>query len=973
MTVNNFQRGSEWRKWDLHAHTPLDANWLDSETLNDEQSRKSFAKRYISFAKSQNLSAIAITDHNFCDDIENCLIPYLTEEAQKNGIVIFPGFEITAKDGSGIHILVIFPEDTDIKIILEIVKKCFKAGTNLQAKETPVSDKSISEIKNIIKETNIDSIFIYAHADRENGVLHNGTIKGIRRIEEWHNNDVEIVQMSKDKSELDGFYKSVFIEKDPKYYRKIAYILASDCRSINLDSNEDNGRCYLGEKYTWIKADLTFKGLRQAIVECEDRIYVGKTPEKLSQIESNKTKYIDTIEICSKEPTEYWFKQSISLNPELVSIIGNKGSGKSALADIMGLLGNSKNTEYFSFLSKEKFYKDNSADKHYAKLKWLSDTDFTKETNLIESYDKSEIEKVKYIPQSYFEKVCNFIDNQKDFKKEIEKVIFKHLKDDEKLGVNDFDSLVKLKKDTAYKDIENHKNELEDIVYNYVIVSNKLLEENKKLNKSNLDELTKQKQSLEANILALEKNKVEKPTNNTNSDKIKDITEKILKKNQVAEELKLQSEKLANQGYELTAVRENIASIQKYYNHVALELSEKLKSLNIKIEDIIVIQNNNQILQNKEQEIQLAKKNNAEQIEIVNKELCGLKTEKENEERLLSGEEKKYQDYINTKTKYEQELKQILGNETEPLSMNDTYYYYKYLCSDENINHLNKQKKVLFEKMQQTAISIFEEYLEVRKIYENLKVNVDNFIKEFEFNPDSNVKIEFRPKIKIMKTSFIDNIMVYLDKVGTFRGEERDSFFAKLCNLEIETKEDFTHILNVLVSAIKKNLDNNEDTINKSLKKEAKAEDLYTYIFSGEYLDVDYDLEFNNKPISMLSPGERGLLLLTFFLLADTSNAPLILDQPEENLDNQTIYNVLVQLIRNAKKKRQVIIVTHNPNLAVVCDSEQIICANFDTSTDPKINYISGAIENPKINAKIVDILEGTMPAFKNREDKYIQ
>ena len=48
MTVNNFQRGSEWRKWDLHAHTPLDANWLDSETLNDEQSSKSFAKRYIS-------------------------------------------------------------------------------------------------------------------------------------------------------------------------------------------------------------------------------------------------------------------------------------------------------------------------------------------------------------------------------------------------------------------------------------------------------------------------------------------------------------------------------------------------------------------------------------------------------------------------------------------------------------------------------------------------------------------------------------------------------------------------------------------------------------------------------------------------------------------------------------------------------------------------------------------------------------
>lgn len=973
MTVNNFQRGSEWRKWDLHAHTPLDANWLDSETLNDEQSRKSFAKRYISFAKSQNLSAIAITDHNFCDDIENCLIPYLTEEAQKNGIVIFPGFEITAKDGSGIHILVIFPEDTDIKIILEIVKKCFKAGTNLQAKETPVSDKSISEIKNIIKETNIDSIFIYAHADSENGVLHNGTIKGIRRIEEWHNNDVEIVQMSKDKLELGGFYKSVFIEKDPKYYRKIAYILASDCRSINLDSNKDNGRCYLGEKFTWIKVDLTFKGLRQAIVECEDRIYVGATPEKLSQIESNKTKYIDTIEICSKEPTDYWFKQSISLNPELVSIIGNKGSGKSALADIMGLLGNSKNTEYFSFLSKDKFYKDNSADKHYAKMKWVSDDNYTKEVNLIESYNKSEIEKVKYIPQSYFERVCNLIDNQKDFKKEIEKVIFKHLKDEEKLGVEDFDSLIKLKKDSVAKEIENNINELKTIAYDYVIVSNKLLTDNKKLNKSNLDELTKQKQSIEANILALEKNKIVKPTNNTNAEKIKELTEKIIKKKEELEKLQIQSDKYAKQLDELTNIKENIASIRRYYDNIASELSEKLSKLNIKMENIIVINENNKILEDKEQELKLFNKNIIEEINIINKELCELNIEKVNEEKLLSGEEKKYQDYINSKTRYEQELKQIMGNETEPLSINNTYYYYKYLCSTKYIDNLENQKNDLYNHMQQIATNIFEAYLEVKGIYEKLKINVDNFIKEFEFNPNSSVKIEFSPKIKIIKTSFIDNLLLYIEKVGTFRGDERESFFEKVCNIELKTKEDFIHMLNIVVDTIKDNIDNSEDTVNKSLKKNSKAEDLYTYIFSGKYLDVDYDLEFNNKPISMLSPGERGLLLLTFFLLADTSNNPLILDQPEENLDNQTIYNVLVQLIRNAKKKRQVIIVTHNPNLAVVCDSEQIICANFDTSIEPKISYISGAIENPKINAKIVDILEGTMPAFKNREDKYIQ
>lgn len=969
---NNFSRGSEWRRWDLHAHTPIDKDWEDTENLSTEQNKIDFAKRYVNFAKQQGLSAIAITDHNFCSSVEDCLIPYIQTEAKHNGIVVFPGFEITAKDGSGIHILVIFPENTDLHVILDIVKKCFKTGTNLQTKETPVSNKSISEIKNIINEANIESIFVYAHADRENGILHKGTINGTRRIEEWHNEDVKIVQMSKGKSNLEGFYKNVFIDKDPAFYREIAYIVASDCRSINRkDKNEISGRHYLGEKYTWIKADLTFKGLKQAIVECEDRIYIGSTPEKLSQIDSNKTKYINEIEIGSTEPAEYWFNQTIPLNPELVSIIGNKGNGKSALADIIGLIGNSKNIDYFSFLSKEKFFKDISSDKHYAKLKWLSDSSYTREIKLTESYNKAEIEKVKYIPQSYFEKVCNLIDNQKDFKKEIERVIFRHLKEEEKLGTDDFESLVKLKKDAASKDIENTVSKLKDVIYEYVIVSNKLLKETQQLNKSSFNELSKQKQSLEANILALQKNKIEKPIDNTNSTKIKNIVDKICENENELEKLKKQSDWLLKQNNDLTKIKEKIQSVQTYYQNVSSELFDKFKNLNLKFEDILTFNYNETILCNKERELEQFNINLNEKIQQIIQEITKLKQDKENEEKLLSGEEKKYQDYINSKAKYEQELKLILGNERDPLSINETYYYYKYLCSDEYINDLKEKKDLLYNEMRQLATNIFETYLEVRKIYEKLKENVDNFIKEFDFNPNANIKIEFSPKIKILKESFVEHLLLYIEKIGTFRGDDRDLFFNNLCNIELASQDDFMRMIDILIDAIKKNLGNKEDTINKTLKKNIEAENLYTYIFSGAYLDVDYELEFNNKPISMLSPGERGLLLLTFFLLADTSNAPLILDQPEENLDNQTIYNILVQLIKNAKKKRQVIVVTHNPNLAVVCDSEQIICADFDVSRTPKIMYLSGSIENEDINKKIVDILEGTMPAFKNREDKY--
>ena len=72
-----------------------------------------------------------------------------------------------------------------------------------------------------------------------------------------------------------------------------------------------------------------------------------------------------------------------------------------------------------------------------------------------------------------------------------------------------------------------------------------------------------------------------------------------------------------------------------------------------------------------------------------------------------------------------------------------------------------------------------------------------------------------------------------------------------------------------------------------------------------------------------LSPGERGMVLLVFYLALSKDNIPLITDQPEDNLDNQSVYKKLVPCINEAKNNRQVIIVTHNPNIAVACDAEQ--------------------------------------------------
>jgi ATPase subunit of ABC transporter with duplicated ATPase domains len=166
--------------------------------------------------------------------------------------------------------------------------------------------------------------------------------------------------------------------------------------------------------------------------------------------------------------------------------------------------------------------------------------------------------------------------------------------------------------------------------------------------------------------------------------------------------------------------------------------------------------------------------------------------------------------------------------------------------------------------------------------------------------------------------------------------------------------------------------DSQELSIPEQLRKEYKDRpvELYDYLFGLSYLKPHYSLTYDEQEISQLSPGERGLLLLVFYLMVDKDDVPLVIDQPEENLDNQTIFKVLVECIKSAKKKRQIIMVTHNPNLAVVCDAEQIVCATCD-KVSKNFSYVSGAIESPQIRARVIEVLEGTEPAFLNRKRKY--
>jgi len=143
------------------------------------------------------------------------------------------------------------------------------------------------------------------------------------------------------------------------------------------------------------------------------------------------------------------------------------------------------------------------------------------------------------------------------------------------------------------------------------------------------------------------------------------------------------------------------------------------------------------------------------------------------------------------------------------------------------------------------------------------------------------------------------------------------------------------------------------------------------WLFGTDHLSVQYEIIYDGTDIRKLSPGTRGIVLLLLYLaLDDSDDRPLIIDQPEENLDPKSVFEELVSLFVAAKTKRQVIMVTHNANLVINTDADQIIVAEagpHHAGGLPPITYRAGGLENAAIRKAVCDILEGGEAAFRER------
>lgn len=453
--MTNNPAGSTWKKWDLHVHTPnsLVHNYPGA---NPDEAWEAFLTDLE--ALPAEFAAIGINDYIFIDGYERARKAKLEQGRLKNIDLLLPVIELRLdkfagvvkkeKDGtysqSGwnrINLHVIF-DAIDPAIIQQQFLNALTPSYHLIPDSTTwqgkwkgvITRESLTELGEMIVDSAPEGKKgDYAPHLREG---FNNLCVSLEKVidaldkpyfagkfliavgkTEWANlkwDDQSIAEKRNIINRADLVFTAA--ANPAEYHAARKKLSESNVKATLLDcsdahaprASEDKDR--VGNCFTWIKADATFDGLIQAITEFEDRVFVGDTPPKRLLVEANRTKYASKIRIKRKAGstlTDPWFNVDMPLSHDLVAIIGNKGSGKSAMADIGALAGDTKNFKSFSFLKDTRFRNPrNKLAQHFVgALDWHDGSE--SERQLDQDPSETSVERVKYLPQSYLETLCN--------------------------------------------------------------------------------------------------------------------------------------------------------------------------------------------------------------------------------------------------------------------------------------------------------------------------------------------------------------------------------------------------------------------------------------------------------------------------------------------------------------------------------------------------------------------------------------
>lgn len=485
MESTRFPRGSEWRKWDLHMHTPASFDWRGGERFRNMTAEKRIeaADACLAALEATDVAVFATQDHCTFDGY-SLLVQRIAARPGLFTKTLLPGIELRLEaptpERLNYHIIfspAIPPERLDAFLHqLKLLKdrsftrhdlveyaKSLDAGKKRELGIAPDSHPTDDDfLEAAYKAARVTRESVYEALDKlgpNAGVimLPYSTSGGFAKLD-WKRHPAEdqvylhrahifearkAAEIALFRGEVTNENKDILSEfiaaigGKPK-----ACVSGTDAHSLSGYGVYPSGQC------TWIRSDPTFQGLLHAVLEPRDRVFIGAAPPKIAAVESYPGKFLDRVTV-RRDPTsgvaiaEKWFDVQLPLNPGLTAIIGNKGSGKSALADVLALLGNAHCTS-FSFLNDKRFKRKPDRSVGFkGQIVWRDGTSSDK--RLSEPPDLASPERVRYLPQERIEELCNEIvaeGRDARFEEELRAVVFAHVPLPERLGASDLDDLI---------------------------------------------------------------------------------------------------------------------------------------------------------------------------------------------------------------------------------------------------------------------------------------------------------------------------------------------------------------------------------------------------------------------------------------------------------------------------------------------------------------------------------------------------
>lgn len=981
-----LSQGSEWRRWEPHIHAP-------GTVMNNQYSGPTAWHDYLSALENAtpSIQAIAVTDYYVTDTYQEVLHHKAKGRLAKTKL-IFPNVELrldvaTAKGGFVNMHLFVSPEDPnhidELRRVLsrlqfnvmqdrfdctreDLTRLGKRADSNITDDRAALSygasqfKVNFQQLREVFSESSwVKKNILIAVA----GGANDGT-SGVRgAADQTIRREIEsfahvIFASSQAQSDFWLGRKDLSPDEIRNLYRGLKPCLhGSDAHKL-----EDVATPF-GDRFSWIKGDLEFDALRQACIDPSGRAHVGVEPpasatpsQVLSEIQILNAPWINT--------------PNVALNAGLVAIIGARGSGKTALADMIAAgcdsipikSWNSNEWASPSFLVRARPLLGQGK----VKVSWAAGGHSTRALDGSDANGPESYSRVCYLSQQFVEELCSSSGMTDGLLQEIERVIFEAHPDHERDGALSFTELLE---NRASRHRLARAREAEAVTQISERISTEL--EKEKLIATHEAQVDQKKRLVDA--YTADRAKLVSAGSEKRAQRHTELST-------AANEVRSKLRQFANQRQSFLALQDEVKDLRRNQAPEALrqvQVRHSQTGISTKQWEAFLLDYKGNVDDNiadylKWIDGEVVKLKGAvsplndphapyfpENADLSTLSQATLEAEMARLEKLVSADKETQGKYtaLSVKIANETAMQQTLTGK-----LND--------CkgAKERARELLIQREGAYGRAFDALVA---EQNVLEELYRPLMARLtaaSGTLRKLSFSVARVADVE-------QWASEAEENLIDLRKGGAFKGKgtllQKANETLKR-SWETGTSSDVVSAMANFRQLYQKDLlDHSPVAQTEQSEFRAWSKRFAHWLFSTDHIDIHYGIEFDGVDIRKVSPGTRGIVLLLLYLaLDDNDGRPLVIDQPEENLDPKSVFDELVPLFVEAKSRRQVIIVTHNANLVINTDADQIIIAESGPHPHgalPPITYRSGGLENAEIRKAVCNILEGGEGAFQER------